>query len=135
MRFNPIGNEFAAVVEGIDLCAPLNSAQVAAIHAGSARPGPLRQFRSRQFPASGIHLERSPNSGGGISSRDPPYTAYDLIASTSCKLIDSGTTRHRRSCSSRPMTWGGPLYSPSSGLIAATKGPELPRRRMRKLGL
>jgi hypothetical protein len=27
MRFNPIGNEFAAVVEGIDLCAPLNSAQ------------------------------------------------------------------------------------------------------------
>jgi hypothetical protein len=31
--------------------------------------------------------------GGGISSRDPAYTAYDLIASTSCKLIDSGTIR------------------------------------------
>jgi hypothetical protein len=25
MRFNPIRNEFAAVVEGIDLCAPLCS--------------------------------------------------------------------------------------------------------------
>jgi alpha-ketoglutarate-dependent taurine dioxygenase len=37
MRFNPIGNEFAAVVEGIDLCAPLNSAQVATIHAGMDR--------------------------------------------------------------------------------------------------
>jgi hypothetical protein len=37
MRFNPIGNEFAAVVEGIDLCAPLNSAQVAAINAGMDR--------------------------------------------------------------------------------------------------
>src|SRR5712671_8013204 len=37
MRFNPIGNEFSAVVEGIDLCAPLNSAQVATIHAGMDR--------------------------------------------------------------------------------------------------
>jgi len=37
MRFNPIRNEFAAVVEGIDLCAPLNSAQVATIHAGMDR--------------------------------------------------------------------------------------------------
>src|SRR6516164_7217169 len=37
MRFDPIGNEFAAVVEGIDLCAPLNSAQVATIHAGMDR--------------------------------------------------------------------------------------------------
>src|SRR5262245_52092405 len=37
MRFNPIGNEFAAVVEGIDLCAPLNSAQAATIHAGMDR--------------------------------------------------------------------------------------------------
>ena len=37
MRFNPIANEFAAVVEGIDLCAPLNSAQVATIHAGMDR--------------------------------------------------------------------------------------------------
>jgi alpha-ketoglutarate-dependent taurine dioxygenase len=37
MRFNPIGIEFAAVVEGIDLCAPLNSAQVATIHAGMDR--------------------------------------------------------------------------------------------------
>jgi hypothetical protein len=37
MRFNPIGNEFAALVEGIDLCAPLNSAQVATIHAGMGR--------------------------------------------------------------------------------------------------
>ena len=37
MRFNAIRNEFAAVVEGIDLCAPLNSAQVATIHAGMDR--------------------------------------------------------------------------------------------------
>src|SRR5262245_50904555 len=37
MRFNPIANEFAAVVEGIDLCAPLNSAQVATIDAGMDR--------------------------------------------------------------------------------------------------
>src|ERR1700746_3209965 len=37
MRFHPIGNEFAAVVEGIHLCAPLNSAQLATIHAGMDR--------------------------------------------------------------------------------------------------
>ena len=37
MRFIPIGSEFAAVVEGIDLCAPLNSAEVEAIHAGMDR--------------------------------------------------------------------------------------------------
>lgn len=37
MRFHPIGNEFAAVVQGIDLCAPLNSGQVATIHAGMDR--------------------------------------------------------------------------------------------------
>jgi alpha-ketoglutarate-dependent 2,4-dichlorophenoxyacetate dioxygenase len=37
MQFNPIGNEFAAVVQGIDLRAPLNSAQVAALHAGMDR--------------------------------------------------------------------------------------------------
>ena len=40
-----------------------------------------------------------------------------------------------RPCSSRPMTWGGPPYSPSSARMAAAKGPGLPRRRMRKLGL
>src|SRR5215831_138086 len=37
MRFNPIANEFAAFVKGIDPCAPLNSAQVATIHAGMDR--------------------------------------------------------------------------------------------------
>src|SRR5580704_3006993 len=37
MRFIPIGSEFAAVVEGIDLCAPLGSAEVEAIHAGMDR--------------------------------------------------------------------------------------------------
>lgn len=37
MRFIAIGSEFAAVVEGIDLCAPLDSAQVEAIHAGMDR--------------------------------------------------------------------------------------------------
>src|ERR1700719_4939005 len=37
MRFIPIGSEFAAVVEGIDLCAPLDSAEVEAIHAAMDR--------------------------------------------------------------------------------------------------
>jgi alpha-ketoglutarate-dependent 2,4-dichlorophenoxyacetate dioxygenase len=37
MRFIPIGNEFAAAVEGIDLAAPLDAAEVAAIHAGMDR--------------------------------------------------------------------------------------------------
>src|SRR6202047_1795207 len=37
MRFIAIGSEFAAVVEGIDLCAPLDSARVEAIHAGMDR--------------------------------------------------------------------------------------------------
>src|SRR6476659_10152246 len=37
MRFIPIGSEFAAEVEGIDLCAPLDAAAVAAIHAGMDR--------------------------------------------------------------------------------------------------
>ena len=37
MRFIPIGSEFAAVVEGVDLCAPLDSAEVEAIHAGMDR--------------------------------------------------------------------------------------------------
>ena len=37
MRFIPIGSEFAAVVEGIDLGAPLGSAEVEAIHAGMDR--------------------------------------------------------------------------------------------------
>ena len=33
------------------------------------------------------------------------------------------------------MTWVGPPCSPISALMAATKGPGLPRRRMRTLGL
>src|SRR5258708_19846762 len=37
MRFIPIGSEFAAEVEGIDLCAPLDAAAVAVIHAGMDR--------------------------------------------------------------------------------------------------
>jgi alpha-ketoglutarate-dependent 2,4-dichlorophenoxyacetate dioxygenase len=37
MRFIPIGNEFAAEVEGIDLAAPLSVADAAAIHAGMDR--------------------------------------------------------------------------------------------------
>ena len=37
MRFIPIGSEFAAEVEGIDLGAPLDAAAVAAIHAGMDR--------------------------------------------------------------------------------------------------
>ena len=37
MRFIPIGSEFAAEVEGIDLCAPFDAAAVAAIHAGMDR--------------------------------------------------------------------------------------------------
>jgi alpha-ketoglutarate-dependent 2,4-dichlorophenoxyacetate dioxygenase len=37
MRFIPIGNEFAAEVEGIDLAAPLGAAEAAAIHAGMDR--------------------------------------------------------------------------------------------------
>src|SRR5271165_7472731 len=37
MRFIPIGSEFAAVVEGIDLSAPLAADKVAAIHAGMDR--------------------------------------------------------------------------------------------------
>src|SRR5262245_57415350 len=37
LRFIPIGSEFAAEVEGIDLCAPLDAAAVAAIHAGMDR--------------------------------------------------------------------------------------------------
>src|SRR5438445_11816202 len=37
MRFIPIGSEFAAEVEGIDLCAPLAAAAVAGIHAGMDR--------------------------------------------------------------------------------------------------
>src|ERR1700757_4732544 len=37
MRFIPIGSEFAAEVEGIDLCAPLDAAAVAGIHAGMDR--------------------------------------------------------------------------------------------------
>jgi alpha-ketoglutarate-dependent 2,4-dichlorophenoxyacetate dioxygenase len=41
MRFIPIGNEFAARVEGIDLRVPLDAAAVAAIHAGMDRHGVL----------------------------------------------------------------------------------------------
>src|SRR6266853_3896514 len=37
MRIIPIGSEFAAEVEGIDLCAPLDAAVAAAIHAGMDR--------------------------------------------------------------------------------------------------
>jgi alpha-ketoglutarate-dependent 2,4-dichlorophenoxyacetate dioxygenase len=37
MRFIPIGSEFAAEVEGIDLCAPFDAAAVAVIHAGMDR--------------------------------------------------------------------------------------------------
>src|SRR5437660_10734363 len=37
MRFIPIAGEFAAEVEGIDLCAPLDAAAVAGIHAGMDR--------------------------------------------------------------------------------------------------
>ena len=37
MRFIPIGSEFAAEVEGIDLCAPFDVAAVAVIHAGIDR--------------------------------------------------------------------------------------------------
>jgi len=41
MRFIPIGGEFAAEVEDIDLRAPLDAAAVAAIHAGMDRHGVL----------------------------------------------------------------------------------------------
>jgi alpha-ketoglutarate-dependent 2,4-dichlorophenoxyacetate dioxygenase len=41
VRFIPIGKEFAATVEGIDLCAPLDAAAVAAIHAAMDRHGVL----------------------------------------------------------------------------------------------
>src|SRR5262247_4666661 len=37
MRFIPIGSEFAAEVEGIDLCTPFDAAAVATIHAGMDR--------------------------------------------------------------------------------------------------
>src|SRR5262245_66624107 len=37
MRFIPIGSEFAAEVEGIDLCAPFDAAAVPVIHAGMDR--------------------------------------------------------------------------------------------------
>ena len=41
MRFVPIGPEFAAAVEGIDLRVPLDAAAMAAIHAGMDRHGVL----------------------------------------------------------------------------------------------
>ena len=37
MQFTPIGNEFVATVEGIDLRAPLDAAVAAAIHAAMDR--------------------------------------------------------------------------------------------------
>jgi hypothetical protein len=60
MRFNPIGNEFAAVVEGINLCAPLNSAQVATIHAGMDRHAVLVSAADRRT-ADRIHQKPRQN--------------------------------------------------------------------------
>jgi alpha-ketoglutarate-dependent 2,4-dichlorophenoxyacetate dioxygenase len=48
MRFVPIGSEFAAEVEGIDLGAPLDAAAVAAIHAGMDRHAVL-VFRGQKL--------------------------------------------------------------------------------------
>ena len=126
----------------------------------SARAGQSQQSRSRQFPAAGYiprggrsqagtpaeyrrrrhyHLRTDLVSHASAAGSIRSQHTYDLIASKPVSLMQAQRQGDRniriRPCSSRPMTWGGPPYSPSSARMAAAKGPGLPRRRMRKSGL
>src|SRR5882757_1083041 len=83
MRFIAIGSEFAAVVEGVDLCAPLDSARVEAIHAGMDRHGvlvfhdaPLTDEQQIAFTKSLGTIE--PNTANNVTRLDQRRLSIEM---------------------------------------------------------